>query len=298
LKLVTYFGGITGIGAKVKFLKVLPIITIMVVMLACSFSVNVPSIRTGVSQTLEINEPSTSSTETTKVEITMGAGTLKVASGAIGLADGTIKYNVDSWKPVVNAGENTLTISQTSTGDVGVPDGKIINDWDLKFGSSPIDLRLSSGAYQGTLNLSGLAITNLAITDGASKATVRFDTPNPSELELLSYKTGASEIELLGLGNANLKVLTFDGGVGSYTLDFTGDLKNPINARINSGMSDLKIIVPKNANVVVMVSGGLSNVDATGTWTIMGSTYQSGNPGPEINISISMAVGNLQLIQQ
>jgi hypothetical protein len=251
-----------------------------------------------VTQTFEIKEPAPSTIDSTKVEITMGAGTLKVSSGASGLVDGTIKYNVDSWKPIKTAADNKLSISQTSTSDVGVPDGKIVNDWDLKFGTSPIDLSLSSGAYQGTLNLSGLAITNLAITDGASKSTVRFDSPNPSVLQLFSYKTGASEIELLGLGNANLKELTFDGGVGSYTLDFTGDLKNPIDARINSGMSDLKIIVPKNSHVIVTVSGGLSNVDANGTWTIEGNTYQCGSVGPAINISISMAVGNLQLIQQ
>jgi hypothetical protein len=43
-------------------------------------------------------------------------------------------------------------------------------------------------------------------------------------MSILSYKTGASDVSLKGLGNANVDQVSFDGGVGSYELDFTGDL--------------------------------------------------------------------------
>jgi hypothetical protein len=281
-----------------KWLKVLLIISIMIILMACSLTVNVPSVRTGITQTLDINEPLPSSGATSRIDITMGAGVLNIAGGSTKLVEGSIKYNVDAWKPAVTRDADKITFSQKNNSEVGVPDGKIVNAWDLKLGSTPIDLRLTSGAYQGTLDLSGLAITNLQLVDGASKVTVKFNSLNPAEMQLLSYKTGASDVELLGLGNANVQEITFDGGVGSFTLDFSGDLKKDINVRINSGMSDLKIIIPKTAHALVTSSGGLSNIDASGTWTIAGNTHECGSSGPVINISISMAVGNLQLIQQ
>ncbi|MBA4377011.1 MAG: hypothetical protein C0401_12690 [Anaerolinea sp.] len=281
-----------------KFLKVIPVVVLILALMACSFTVNVPTVRTGVTQTLEIKEPVIADAQVNKISIEMGAGSLKLSGGATDLIEGTVRYNVAPWKPTITRQTDGITLTQKNTSNVGVPDGNITNEWNLKLGSSPIDLSLSAGAYEGDMDFSGLAITNLAISDGASKASLRFDSPNPVEMQHLSYKTGASNVELLGLGNANVHEITFDGGVGSYTLDFSGDMKNNVNVRVNSGMSDLTIIIPTTARALITITGGLSNINASGTWTISGSTYEYGSAGPMITINIDMAVGNLQLKQQ
>jgi hypothetical protein len=266
--------------------------------MACSFTVNVPSVDTGVTNTLEINEPALSGVDTNQVNIEMGAGTLALSSGASDLINGSVEYNVENWKPEITRSSSRITISQNNSSNVGIPDGDIKNDWKLLLGEAPIDLTVNAGAYEGNLDLSGLSITNLRISDGASKAVVKFDTLNPVEMDELSYKTGASDVELLGLGNANTKNIYFDSGVGSYTLDFSGDIQKDIYMRVQSGMSDMTIIIPDNARAIVELNNGLSNIDATGTWTISGSSYECGTTGPLITISLDMAVGNLQLKQQ
>ncbi len=253
---------------------------------------------TGVTRTLDISEPAFDNVESNRISIEMGAGTLDISSGATQLIEGTIRYNVDTWEPVINRSTNEIDLSQHTNSNVGVPDGDIENEWILQFGDYPIDLTLSTGAYEGTLDLSGLSITNLSISDGASKATVRFDSLNPVVMEELTYKTGASDVELLGLGNANVKEIYFDSGVGSYTLDFTGEVQNDIYARINSGMSEITIIIPDSVQAKVVVDGGLSDVNANGTWSINGNTYKCGSSGPTITIDIDMAVGALTLRQE
>ncbi|MBA4385219.1 MAG: hypothetical protein C0410_10830 [Anaerolinea sp.] len=281
-----------------KSLKIAFLVFVALTLMACSFTVNVPSVDTGVSNTLEISEPALTGIDTNEVTIEMGAGTLSITDGASDLIDGTIKYNVTNWKPEITRSSNRITISQNNSSNVGFPDGDIQNDWNLQFGEAPIDLTVNAGAYEGKIDLSGLSITNLNISDGASKATVQFDTLNPVEMDQLSYKTGASDVELLGLGNANTKTIFFDSGVGSYTLDFSGDIQNDIFVRVQSGMSDMTIIIPDNVRAEVELSNGLSNIDATGTWTISNSTYKCGTSGPLITIKMDMAVGNLQLKQE
>ncbi len=281
-----------------KIIRILIILTIAATLMACSITVNVPSVKTGVTQTLAIDEPAGSTSEISKVNIEMGAGKLDLSGGTTKLVEGEILYNVEIWKPVVTREGNSLTISQKNTSNVGIPEGTIKNDWTLELGPMPLELSLATGAYEGNLDLSGLSITKLTITDGASKSKVRFDTPNPVEMSLLSYKTGASDVTLTNLGNANVDEITFDGGVGSYKLDFFGEIQRNMDVVIKSGMSDIKLVFPSDSHVKVLINGGLSNVDMTGTWTVTNNSYEFGSSGPLINVMIDMAVGNLQLIQQ
>jgi hypothetical protein len=117
-------------------------------------------------------------------------------------------------------------------------------------------------------------------------------------MELLEYRTGASEVNLIGLGNAAVDDVVFTGGAGSYELDFSGESGNDINVRISAGMSDITLTIPANMQTTITVNGGLSNVNASGTWTINGNTYASGTTGPTIRITVDMAVGNLSLIKK
>jgi hypothetical protein len=267
-------------------------------LMACTVSVNVPKVQTGIINKMVINESSSADANPVELTIEMGAGSLEIKPGATSAVEGTIAYNVEDWKPRVSNTGSRISISQTNTKNVGIPDGQIENAWNLKIGSMPIDLSISTGANEGSFDLGGLSIKRLSISDGASKTTVTFNDPNLVELEKLEYHTGASEVNLLGLGNANVREIEFNGGAGSYELDFSGDLSNDINVRIGTGMSDLSIIIPSGAHAIININGGLSNINAAGTWTINGGTYESGSTGPTIRITIDMAVGNLNLVQK
>lgn len=281
-----------------KSIRFIMLVGMALALMACTLSVNVPKVQTGIINKAEINVSTSAEVNPVEISIEMGAGTLDIRPGAKSTVEGTVAYNVDDWKPGVSISGSQISISQSNTKNVGIPDGQIENAWDLKIGSKPVALSISTGANEGTFDLSGLSIKQLSISDGASKTTVTFNEPNPVEMERLEYHTGASEVNLIGLGNANVKNIEFNGGAGSYELDFSGALLNDINARIGTGMSDLSIIIPSGTHAVIVINGGLSNINATGTWTINGSTYESGSTGPTVRITIDMAVGNLNLIQK
>jgi hypothetical protein len=281
-----------------KTIKVLTLIILVTFLMACTLSVNVPKVRTGTTETLDINEMATTGSDPAELSIEMGAGTLNIKPGASSTVQGTVDYNVIDWLPrVVNTGSK-IQISQTNNKSVGIPDGQIVNNWDLQLGSTPLDISISTGANEGIFDFSGLSIVLLSISDGASKTSVTFNEPNPVEMDRLEYHTGASEVTLIGLSNAHIKDLEFNGGAGSYKLDFSGELKEDMNVRISSGMSDMTLIIPSGAHAVITLNGGLSNVNANGTWTINGSTYETGSSGPTIDVTLDMAVGNLNLIQE
>lgn len=276
----------------------IPVIALMLATLACSFTVNTPKVTTGETKTLSINEPAFTGGEPAKVDIQMGAGKLSITGGADNLVEGTIRYNVFAWEPKVTREDNLLSIHQGTNNEIKVPDDDVINDWDLKLGSTPINLDVSAGAYEGVMDLSGLSLTNLNIKDGASKATIEFKSVNPVEMDTFRYKTGASQVKIYGISNANAGSFNFDGGAGDFTLDFTGELQRDLKVDINAGVSSLTIVVPESIPARVTISGGLNNISPSGTWTINGNMYEKTGTGPLIDIYLEMGVGSLKLINQ
>ena len=264
--------------------------------LACSITFNLPdTVDTTTTRTMDIAADVPVSGQTTELSIEMGSGELEISGGGAGLVDGSVRYNVEKWQPAVTTDGSRVEIIQGSEGSIDIPDRNVINEWNLHLGNTPIDLQIKAGAYQGTLDLSGVPITNLRVSDGASRATVKFDSLNPARMEQLTYKTGASQVDLEGLGNANATKILIEGGAGSYTLDFSGNLQQDISVRLSAGISNVRINVPENARVRVEIGGGLSNVSVGGTWTTTGDVYERNGSGPLIDIKIDMGLGNLEL---
>lgn len=280
---------------RLTLVSVLIVVTLLAS--ACSFSIKIPEIKTGETQEVSIRE-SAPSGGTPRLTIEMGAGTLNIAGGSSQLVEGSVRYNVADWKPEVYRQSNEVRLTQTTNGKISVPTSNIINDWKLALGNTPMELTLQAGAYQGTLDLSGIPLTNLTISDGASDARIIFDKLNPSRMGRLSYKTGASTISLIGLANANFDEMKFEGGAGSYTLDFTGQLQHDTTVKLTAGLSTVKVLIPAELNAVVKITGGVNNVTAKGTWTVDGDTYKNQTSGPLLTIQVEMGIGNLQLEKQ
>lgn len=268
--------------------------------LACSgLTFNVQEVHTGPTQTVTINEPLPATGQVASVTLQMGTGTLNLSAGASGLAEGTVRYNVADWGPVLERSGANLTIrQQTSSSTFAVQGPQIANDWDLKLGSVPMDLTIQAGAYRGNLDLTGLFLRNLTISDGASQSEVNFREPNPEPMQLLSYRTGASTVTLRGLANANFQEMTFDGGAGDYTLDFGGVLQRPASVRIRTGVSSVRLLAPAGLNVQVTTQGGLASVQTDTGWQTSGSTYRHEGTGPLLSISVEMGVGSLSLLSE
>jgi hypothetical protein len=143
--------------------------------------------------------------------------------------------------------------------------------------------------------LGGLSIERLEIGDGAAKAELIFSSPNLVQMSSLEYTTGASDVSLAGLANANTTDMTFRSGAGNYTLDFSGELRDNMNVNIESGVSQVTVIIPRGTNAQVITDSGLMTVSTNGNWQQSGDTYQLTGDGNTITIHVKMGAGSLKL---
>lgn len=280
------------------------IVTLALVSLACSVNINLPGrqVITGTTETENINVPPLSDAQAVAdITLKFAAGNLSLQPGAEGaLVSGTATYNVADLKPVVSTENGNILIETGSFDLKGFPmlnrvNQDIINDWELKLGASPMSLVINAGAYQGDYELGGLSIERLQIEDGASQVKVSFSTPNLVAMSSLKYTTGASDVSIKGLANANTTDMTFRSGAGNYTLDFSGELQQDMNVDIESGVSSVTVIIPEGTNAQVNTDTGLMTISTNRSWQQNGNTYQLTGSGNTITINVKMGAGNLKL---
>ena len=279
--------------------KTLPILLILTLILtACSFHISLPiTQRAGPVTTDEINVPlPIDATQSVNLSLAFGAGILKLHPGASALVSGTATYNVSDFKPTVTVNASTVRIQQGNWRLTGIPDiSNIKNEWDLALGNLPLALTIDAGAYKAEYELGGLALTNLTISDGAADTKLNFASPNLAEMSLLSYSTGASNVSLTGLGNANFASLEFNSGAGNYTLDFSGQFQRNGSVHIGTGVSNLTLVIPSGIPVQITVEGGLSNVTHDSSWAKNGNVYSQAGTGPQLTVVVEIGAGNLTI---
>jgi hypothetical protein len=277
--------------------KLIPILlALMLALSACNLHVRIPVTQTtGPLTTDEISIPVPDASGTVSLKLSFGAGIVHLAPGASNLVNGTAAYNVADFKPTVTTTDNTVHLEQGNYHLDGIPDfSNIKNEWDLQLGSVPMDLELEGGAYTGDYALGGLALTNLTIAEGAAKVDLSFDKLNTTEMKLFHYETGASNVSMSGLANANFASMEFTGGAGNYTFDFSGQLQRDTSVTIEAGLSNVTLIIPTGIPIQVTVNG-LSNVTHDSSWTKNGNMYTQTGTGPQLVILVEMGAGNLTL---
>lgn len=281
------------------------LITLLVVLaltsLACGITLTMPddAIEIGELQTDNIFVSTPEQDPNAVVKLEFGAGRLVILPGAHeGLLSGTATYNVHALKPEVTTSGNEVTIKQEpyefKIG--GLPNiNDVENEWELVFGTHPVDLEIRAGAFEGDLEFGGIALEKIKMISGASSVNINFSTPNLTSMSEFQYTAGASSAELHGLANANFSLLKFEGGVGDYTLDFSGMLMRDASVEIDAALSNVKIIVPEGIPTALRLEGNLTNVDFHGQWAGGASAYSLAGNGPTLTIDVKLGAGNLEL---
>ncbi|HTN70263.1 MAG TPA: toast rack family protein [Methylomirabilota bacterium] len=273
------------------------IIILALAVMACGFNISLPKVPTpGPDQTDEMSVPAVSPTSSviTHLTLSFGAGDLTLNPGAKNLLEGTATYNLPDLKPEVVGGGENVEVKEGDLKSIPNPSG-IKNVWDFKLGATPMDLSINAGAYKGTYELGGLALTGLTIKDGASNVDLSFSKPNQTQMTVFRYETGASNVKLTGLANANFGTMIFNSGAGDYTLDFSGTLKRDAAITVSSGISNLILVIPDGVNANVTVESGVSNVSAGPKWMQHGNIYSQSGSGPMLTFIVKTGAGNLTL---
>ena len=275
--------------------KLIPAILVLALAtMACGFSFSIPKAPTpGPDVTDQISVAASTSGQT-RLTFSFGAGELALSPGAKNLVEGTATYNIPDLKPEVVTTGNDIEVKQGNIKSVLYP-SQLKNKWDLKLGNTPMDLTINAGAYNGTYDLGGVPLTGLTVKDGAATVGLKFSQPNPSDMAVFRYETGASTVKMSGLANANFDTLIFKGGAGDYTLDFSGTLKRDATITVDSGLANVILVIPDGVKANVTVESGASNVNSGSNWSQSGNLYSQSGTGPTLTFIIKIGAGNLTL---
>lgn len=274
--------------------------------LACGCNLSLPSIQlpdfqgtsvpTGPTQTDTIQIPAPDASPAS-LEFNFGAGEFNLAPGAAsGLVEGTATYNVAELKPEITQAAAAVTMSSGKLDGSRIPlnfGDQLVNTWDLRLGAQPIDLAIHAGAYRAHMDLGGLSLNSLSVDDGAAMVDIDFAEPNQVPMKKLSYSTGASRVSLTGLANAEPETLTFNGGAGDYTLDFTGDFRSNSDVNIEAGVCQVTLVIPQDTRVVFDLNGGVANIDMQGSFQGGGTEFNPSADGPILTIHVDISAGQL-----
>lgn len=256
------------------------------------------TVQTGPTETEEIFIPLPAVSELPDLKINFSTGDLVVAPGASkGLVEGRATYNVPLLKPEVITKDNSITLQHENTIDnfFGLPLDDFENQWDLKLYKDPMALTIKTGGAAGNIELGGLSLTSLDITQGTSMLELAFSEPNTTEMNRLLFKAGASDSTLSGLANANTREIIFLGGAGDYTLDFGGQLQHDLEASVEFTLGVATIIVPQGTPATVSFDSTPHGVFPEGDWQEVNGEYILPGEGPQINIVVNMGPGDLRL---
>ena len=123
-----------------------------------------------------------------------------------------------------------------------------------------------------------------------------FPSGVPTELSL-KLGVGESTIDLRDIDVRELEVLT---GVGSAKIDLSGERMNDVQARIECGVGEMLIRVPRDMGVrIIGAEDGLGDFETPGFSEdgrdLVNAAYSK--PGPKLEISLSRGVGEVVVEQ-
>ena len=227
--------------------------------------------------------------------IDFGLGELTIAKGADReqLVEALLEYDSDIITPVIDykvlGNRGRLKMYTEDIDDIFVTSWKKRkrhdegdfrrNSWVLAFGREvPISFDIDLGLGKGELDFTDLRVKDLRLECGMSDVVIEFRDVNREVLQNLSIESGLGNVEVYGIGNANVERLDVECGLGSTTLSFDGDLQNLIKGQISVGLGSVELQIPEDVGVEVEAeSSFLSSINLPDFDEIDDDVYRSEN---------------------
>lgn len=232
------------------------------------------------------------------LRLNLGACRLIVhAGGEEPWVEGTYTDPTEDSPIRLHAEGQLLTISQERTfaGSFGLLRGA--PTCNLRLGTArAFRLEIGTGASDVDLDLGGIRLRGLDIKAGAGKIDLAVSRPNPVDADEVSLRMGAGSLDARGLGNLAAARLRADSGAAGVTLDFGGELRRPMQARVSAGMSGVRVTLPGDRPARVTTDTTLGGTDlGDGFRTYEGAVHTLPDGEPVITLHASVALGGLQL---
>lgn len=214
--------------------------------------------------------------------VEFGGGTLHVGAGDPGsLYAMQLAYDGERFQPVSQwsaaRGTVTLGLADRDGGGISMNAGSRKQTADIQFSpQADLDLSLKMGAVQSLVDFGGLRLASLVLETGASQVEVRFSKPNAGRCSEAVFRAGAAELNVTGLGNSRCDKVTYEGGVGSVLLDFTGSWAGNSALEATQAMGGLTLRIPRSVGVAITTENILASFQPAG-FTRQGNHYTSAN---------------------
>jgi len=203
--------------------------------------------------------------------VTYAGGTLDLARASSGILYSLrLTYDADRFTPVAQFDPDVprLTLGTEAlgrSGGVRVSHSGTPPAATIGLGTrADLDLDIELGAAEATLELGGIRVSHLKLQTGASKTVVRFSESNPIRCSAAEFSAGAAELAVTGLGYSRCGEITFSGGVGKVTLDFSGPWSGRMHLDAGMAMGELVLRLPKGAGIRLVLDKFLASFAPAG----------------------------------
>lgn len=167
----------------------------------------------------------------------------------------SLRYDARALEPIYSYDADSGVLRLGTRERQGSSGGRRSGNLDITLGAiGTLAIDVQASAAETQLDLTGLPITSLAVSSGASDTRVRFDRPNPVRMKNLTLSTGAASIMVDRLGNANADEIVVRAGVGDVELDMAGTWLHDTELRAEVFLGALTIRVPSDVGVRVEAS--------------------------------------------
>ena len=193
--------------------------------------------------------------KSTRVNLEMNAGELKVSSGTAKLMEAEFTYNVDRFKPVVehrpNPNGSEIHISHGSSH--GFTFGNTMSRWDLRLNDDvPLDVVAKLGAGEAELNLGELNLRSVDMGIGAGEVHVHLRGAPQASYDV-SIGGGVGETVVYLPRSVGISA-TAAGGIGNITVS---GLEKRGERWINPGQENNPV------QITLDVKGGIGEIRVT-----------------------------------
>ena len=235
--------------------------------------------------------------------VEFGGGTLNVGAGEPGsLYAMQLAYDAERFQPVsewsASRGTVTLGLANREDGGIGMNAGSRKQTAAIQFSpQADLDLSLKMGAVQSLVDFGGLRLSSLVLETGASQVEVRFSKPNAVRCTAAVFRAGAAELNVIGLGNSRCAKVTYEGGVGSVLLDFTGAWAGNTELDATQAMGGLTLRIPRSVGVALTTEQFLASFQPAG-FTRQGNHYTSANYATarrRLDVTLTTSLGGVSV---
>lgn len=108
----------------------------------------------------------------------------------------------------------------------------------------PLDLSLHLSKGEHEVDLTGLAVARLELDASMGEFELTVGQPNPVEMSEAVIVARMGEFEMRGLGDADLRHLSYTGKMGDHLIDFGGVARGDTTAEVSISMGSGRVRVP------------------------------------------------------